>query len=103
MPKGWHYVDVVDLRADGESAVETDYADPPDVRQREDPLRPLHGTPGSGRELRPLVGIDVHLLVEHPAAELQELGAPSLASPAIQAGLADAPAGGQLFLIVVSD
>ena len=24
----------------------------PDVRQREDPLRPHHGTPGSGRELR---------------------------------------------------
>ncbi|HHW4678979.1 MAG TPA: hypothetical protein ACQGQH_05895 [Xylella sp.] len=26
--------------------------DMPDVRQREDPLRPHHGTPGSGRELR---------------------------------------------------
>ena len=55
------------------------------------------------RQARLLVGLDVDLSVEHPAAELQELGPDPLAASALQGGLADAPAGGQLFLIEVSD
>jgi len=50
-----------------------------------------------------LLGLDVHLPVEHPAAELQEPGAESLAAPALQGGLADSPAGGLLFLVQVDD
>jgi hypothetical protein len=50
-----------------------------------------------------LVGFDVDLPVEHPAAELQELGPDPLAAPAFQGGFADTPAGGQLLLIEVSD
>jgi len=58
---------------------------------------------GRRSQARLLLGLDVHLPVERPAAELQELGSDPLAAPAFQGGLADAPACGQLFLIEVSD
>ena len=45
---------------------------------------------GRGRQARFLVGLDVDLAVDHPAAELQELGPEPLAAPALQGGLADA-------------
>ena len=52
-----------------------------------------HGL-GRRRQARLLVGLDADLPVEHPAAELQELGPDPLAAPAFQGGFADAPAGG---------
>ena len=64
---------------------------------------PRATTLGRGCQARRLVGFDVNLAVEHTAAELQELGTDSLAAPALQGGLADAPARGQLFLVEVSD
>jgi excisionase family DNA binding protein len=63
----------------------------------------IGATVARSRQARLLVGLDVDLPVEHPAAELQELGPDPLAAPAFQGGLADAPASGQLFLIEVSD
>ena len=50
--KGWHCVDVVDLRADGESADETDYATCQMCGNEK--IRYVHimEHPGSGRELR---------------------------------------------------
>ena len=39
---------------------------------------------GRGRQARLLVALDVDLAVDHPAAELQELGPEPLAAPALQ-------------------
>ena len=58
---------------------------------------------GRGRQARFLVGLDVDLTVDHPAAELQELGADPDAAPVLQGGFADTPAGSELFLVEVSD
>ena len=55
------------------------------------------------RQARPVVGLGVHLPVEHPATQLEELGPLPLAASAFQGGLADVPAGGQLLLIEVRD
>src|SRR5690606_10728644 len=58
---------------------------------------------GRRRQARRLVGLDVDLAVQHPAAELQELGPYPRAAPAFEAGLADVPAGSQLLLVEVND
>lgn len=55
------------------------------------------------RQARLLVGLDVHLAVQHSATDIQKLGAYPFAAPALEARLADVPANSQLLLVKVNN